>query len=167
MIEPTDRLPTFCELRKTSEKILRDQFSLTKLPDDSSRWVPTDYSSEFMVEQVAKASDAYIGDQHTIGMIVATLKSISQIHGLGSYELDSSARHTILNFVLAMGDHTDIVTLTKWAISSDVRLQMIAREHKYESEDLRDFLRRCRDLETKIIVQATLDALEDYIIINR
>tara|TARA_R110002020_G_scaffold437778_1_gene648090 strand:- start:14 stop:514 length:501 start_codon:yes stop_codon:yes gene_type:complete len=166
MIEPTDRLPTFCELRKTSEKILRDQFSLTKLPDDSSRWVPTDYSSEFMVEQVAKASDAYIGDQHTIGMIVATLKSISNGCN-GSYELNSSARHTILNFILDMGDHTDIVTLTKWAISSDVRLQMIAREHKYENEELRDFLRRCRDLETKIIVQATLDALEDYIIINR
>ena len=161
MIEPIEQLPTFCELRKTSEKILRDQFSLTKLPDDSSRWVPTDYSSEFMVEQVAKASDAYIGDQHTIGMIVATLKSISQI------SLRRSARYKILNFILAMGDHTDIVTLTKWAISSDVRLQMIAREHKYESEELRDFLRRCRDLETKIIVQATLDALEDYIIINR
>lgn len=161
MIEPTDQLPTNLELIDTSEKILRDQFSLTKLPDDSSRWVPTDYSSEFMVEKVAKASDAYIGDQHTIGMIVATLKSISQI------SLRRSARYKILNFILAMGDHTDIVTLTKWAISSDVRLQMIAREHKYESEELRDFLRRCRDLETKIIVQETLDALEDYIIINR
>ena len=167
MINPIEQMPTFCELRKTSEKILKDQFGLTMLPDGSSRWVPTDYSSNFMVEQVAKASDAYIGDQHTIGMIVATLKSPSQTGSLGAKELDSSTRHSILNHVLRMGDHNDIVTLTKWAISSDVRLQMIAREYKYENETLENYLRRCRDLETKIIVQETLDRLEDYIIINR
>jgi len=165
MINPIEQMPTNCELKEISKMILKDQFSFTMLPDGSSRWVPIDYSSEFMVEGVAKASDAYIGDQHMIGMIIATLKLASNFPTtMTGYQ---TIRRSILNDVLSEGENNDIVTLTNWAMSSDVRLQMIAKEHKYEDETLQNYLRRCRDLETKIIVQETLDRLEDYIIINR